>query len=309
MGDHESFKIRDASSYDPVVASFDYFTDRYTAPFAKRMVELASINASLRILDVGSGTGVAAMEAARRAGEGATVTGIDLSEGMLKFAKEKAQKSGLTQNIEFRRMDAEALEFKDASFDKVISLYALFHFPSPDRALAEIYRVLRNGGSAVIAVGAGPPIASIKGLLNGLSRLRSIIKNRRGLLLEAPHFLNQLVNKHLPPGRQPEESSLSKKRLESTAAVIKLLESAGFRQIKWSWEGQQSEVETAEEFWELQTTFSSMARKRLSDASPEMIDVIRKEFFEACHLVQKRGGALVYPSGALFFCADKPANL
>ena len=57
--------------------------------------------------------------------------------------------------VTFRLSDAEQLEFPDQSFDVVLSLYALFHFPEPLRALGEMYRVLRPGGHVVIGVGSG----------------------------------------------------------------------------------------------------------------------------------------------------------
>ena len=65
-------------------------------------------------------------------------------------------------------------------------------------------------------------------------------------------------------------------------------------------------IETAEEFWELQTTFSSMARARLQNATPQVVAELKNRFIETCHQMQARGGSLVYPTGVLFVAARRP---
>lgn len=306
--DNESFKTRDATSYDNVVGAFDHFTTLYTGLLAKRLADIASINGTLNVLDVGTGTGVVVIEIAKRLNSDSRIIGIDLSEEMLKFAEQKAVAQNFDKLIEFRRMDAETLEFDDNTFDKILSLYALFHFPNPDKALSEMFRVVKPGGQAVVALGTGAPLFSGQGFVNGLKRLNAVIKRRRGVLLEAPHFLNSIVNKYLPSGNEPEESSLAQKRLNSSSVVIDLFRSTGFEKINWTWQGLQPELKTPEEFWELQTTFSSMARKRLAEASEEKISAIRNEFMETCRKTQQNGGKLIYPYGAFYVSGIKPVR-
>lgn len=146
--DSQTFKTLDASSYDSVTEEFDYFTERLSSPLARQMILHAEILSGDSVLDVGTGTGIVALLAAKKAGATGRVCGIDLSNQMLAKAEEKAQKLKFDQKIIFRQMDAEALDFEEKTFDVVVSLFALMHFPNPLTALKEIYRVLRPGKSS-----------------------------------------------------------------------------------------------------------------------------------------------------------------
>lgn len=190
-----NYKQIDAASYDRVAAEFDRLTERLSAPIAMRMIKLAQLRPSDCILDVGTGTGLVALRAARLL-SGGRVIGIDHSQGMIEQACAKARRSSVGEFVIFRRSDAEQLDFSDQSFDVVLSLYALFHFPDPLRALAEMYRVLRPGGRVVIGVGSGPTPVSRKGIWHGARRITDIVARARGLLLIAPHFLRRLMIKH-----------------------------------------------------------------------------------------------------------------
>src|SRR5215472_6831400 len=131
----QAFKIRDASSYDSVTEEFDLLTEDLTKPLAVRMVSLARLAPSERVLDVGTGTAVVALQAAAPVEPKGKVIGVDLSLEMLRKARSNAVRAGLNSQIEFVRMDAEVLSFESRSFDCVVSLYALLHFPNPLAAL------------------------------------------------------------------------------------------------------------------------------------------------------------------------------
>jgi len=90
-----------------------------------------------RILDVGTGTGRAALLFARG---GAVVTAIDASESMLEVARARAAADDL-HNIDFRLGDAHALDFRARSFDVVCCLRVLMHTPRWQAALGELCRV------------------------------------------------------------------------------------------------------------------------------------------------------------------------
>src|SRR5438128_7621678 len=95
------FKLADAASYDAHVELFERFTARLRTPLAARMVALAKISAGQRVLDVGTGTGLAALEAAKAADVEGCCVGIDLSEKMLLSASISAQLAGLDNRTEF----------------------------------------------------------------------------------------------------------------------------------------------------------------------------------------------------------------
>ena len=89
-----------------------------------------------RVLDVGTGTGRAALILARG---GALVTAVDASEEMLVVARRRAASEGV--KVKFMRSDAHALEFRDAEFDVVVCLRVLMHTPDWRRCLGELCRV------------------------------------------------------------------------------------------------------------------------------------------------------------------------
>nr|BEL01500.1 class I SAM-dependent methyltransferase [Dehalococcoides mccartyi] len=103
---------------------------------------------SLKILDVGTGTGVIALLLAEM---GHDVTGIDLSEGMLQHAKDKAALQHL--DIQFLIGDAENPQFPDNTFDVVISRHVVWTLPNPEKAIKEWKRVLKPSGQLLIIDG------------------------------------------------------------------------------------------------------------------------------------------------------------
>ncbi len=303
--DSQTFKTRDATSYDGVTEQFDFFTERLTTPLAERLVSLAQIKPSDSILDVGTGTGVVALLAAKIIAENGTVHGIDLSEGMLATATTKAEKLGLEEKVKFSQMDAENLEFEAETFDTVVSLFALLHFPNPLTALKEIYRVMRPGGRFVIAIGSRPPLFSASGLSHLVEIFPDLIRRKQGRQLVAPGFLDSLVEQYLPKTDEQEEADLASHSHNRTSGVSKLVRSAGFKLLQTDWQSHQAQIATPEEFWEIQRTFSSISRKRLSNAAPEKVELLRQKFFEQCRTVQSRGGNLVYPFAAFYVIAEK----
>lgn len=122
----------------------------FTTPAAARLVRFARITAGQRVLDVGSGTGVVAVTAARL---GANVVGTDLTPELLEQAAENSRISHV--NVEWRTADVEALPFDDAQFDVVVSQFGHMFAPRPDVATAEMLRVLKPGGT--IAFSTWPP--------------------------------------------------------------------------------------------------------------------------------------------------------
>ena len=123
--------------------------------WAGPVADAAGIRAGDKVLDVGCGTGVLAREAYRRVGQEGQVVGLDLNEGMLAVA------ARAEPNVEWRRGDAASLPFEDASFDVVVSQFALMYFPDRVASLREMWRTLAPGGR--LAVAAWAPIDHARG--------------------------------------------------------------------------------------------------------------------------------------------------
>jgi ubiquinone/menaquinone biosynthesis C-methylase UbiE len=102
----------------------------------------------LRVLDVGTGTGVIALPLAAT---GHNVTALDLTAEMMEKAKANARQRGLA--IDFRIGDAEKLPFADNTFDVVINKWLLWTLPNPEKAISEWHRVLKPGGCLIIIDG------------------------------------------------------------------------------------------------------------------------------------------------------------
>ncbi len=100
-----------------------------------------------RVLDIGVGMGLLAYDMAATMGPAGRVSGIDTSEDMLALARRRCADQPWT---EFRNADATALPYEDESFDAAVSTQVYEYVPDISKALAELCRVLRPGGRAVI---------------------------------------------------------------------------------------------------------------------------------------------------------------
>lgn len=122
-------------------------TATFTTPVAATLVAFAGVAAGERVLDVGTGTGVVAITAARA---GADVSALDLTPALLTQARENARIAGLP-GITWTEGDAERLPYPDASFDVVLSQFGHMFAPRPEVAVAEMRRVLKPGGRVTFA--------------------------------------------------------------------------------------------------------------------------------------------------------------
>ncbi|HJA83818.1 MAG TPA: bifunctional demethylmenaquinone methyltransferase/2-methoxy-6-polyprenyl-1,4-benzoquinol methylase UbiE [Candidatus Bacteroides intestinavium] len=122
------------------------------------------------VLDVATGTGDFAIQACRML-PSASLTGVDLSEGMMQVGRRKVEQAGLAARIDFQREDCEALTFSDASFDAVTVAFGIRNFEHLDRGLREMCRVLRPGGHLVILELSTPDRPPMKQLYRIYSRL------------------------------------------------------------------------------------------------------------------------------------------
>jgi len=301
-----TYKLEDSASYDNVTVAFDDLANRYSLPVAEalaRAIEPASRN---RVLDIGCGTGIVSRTVAGLCRPEATVLGIDLSNGMLATAEERAKRANLHHRLQFRTADAEAVDMEDGCFDGYVSLYAYSHFPNPDHAAREAYRLLSPGGRLAVAIGSGPAPFSSQGVSRAFSRLRSVIAERRGHELNAVSHLVRRVREHLPTTDETMIAAWSANQRYPTPRLAALIRDAGFVGVRIGWVGADFVIPTIEAFWVLQTTLSTWSRKFMQRAENEEIDRLKRAFWDDCRAVQDRGGRLMYRVGAGIVSARRP---
>lgn len=137
---------------------WDLAADRYEAswqaplaPAQRALLGAAQLRPGERVLDVACGTGLVAFAAAEAMGPSGRVLGVDVSARMVEAARRQAD-TRFVSNAAFERMDGEALALADGSVDVALCALGLMYMPEPERAIAELHRVLRPGGRLALAV-------------------------------------------------------------------------------------------------------------------------------------------------------------
>jgi ubiquinone/menaquinone biosynthesis C-methylase UbiE len=139
----DDYKQQVADLYSCRSANYD--NGDWHPRIAHRLVEYAHLCPGQHVLDIATGTGMFAIEAAQIVGIEGRVIGIDISTGMIEQAKRKAETLGLG-NIEFQFADAEALNFPENSFDCIFCSSALIWMSDLLDALRHWHQLLRPGG-------------------------------------------------------------------------------------------------------------------------------------------------------------------
>ena len=123
-----------------------------------------------RIMDVATGTGDFAILACREL-QPDTLTGTDISEGMMEVGREKVKQAHLSDKISFVREDCTCLSFADGSFDAVTVAFGVRNFEDLDKGISEMCRVLSPGGHLVILELSTPDRFPMKQLFTVYSRI------------------------------------------------------------------------------------------------------------------------------------------
>lgn len=137
--------------FDNIAHKYD-FLNRFLSlgidvGWRKKAIKMLAEHEPKKILDVATGTADFALATLRLQPE--EVIGVDISEGMLDVGRKKITDQGIT-NVKLEYGDSEQLRFEDNQFDAVIVAFGVRNFENLDQGLAEINRVLRPGGVAMI---------------------------------------------------------------------------------------------------------------------------------------------------------------
>ncbi len=137
------------AAFDTVAEGYDHPSLPFFPQTAQRMLKHLSPKPNARCLDVATGTGVMALEAARHFPVG-SVVGVDLSEGMLRQARSKAAAQRL-RNATFCQMDLDDLDFPANHFDIATCSFGLFFVEDMEGAMRRIARTVKPGGKIAIS--------------------------------------------------------------------------------------------------------------------------------------------------------------
>ena len=142
-------KEKAAASYNAAADHFDDEPLNFWDLIGKRTVTNLKLQVGAKVVDVGCGTGASALPAAQAVGKNGRVVGVDLAARLLDRARTKARAANL-ENVEFRLADMTALNYPDASFDAVVSVFSVFFVPDMEGLVRELWRMVRPGGKLAV---------------------------------------------------------------------------------------------------------------------------------------------------------------
>lgn len=206
------------------------------AGLQQALLELAAPAPGERVLDLAAGPGLLARDALPRVAPGGWVVASDIAESMLRVGLDAARAEG-QPSLLAASCDAEHLAFAEDSFDLVLVGLGLFILPSPERALAEVLRVLRPGGRLVLSVW-GP-------------------RDAVPLIACAQACIARL----LPP---PKVERPSVFRLGQPEALAPLIASAGFARVQTQGFSFENRFAQAQDYWQAFLDLAGGATEALS---------------------------------------------
>lgn len=145
--DAEEFKAFEKAGWEEAAQAYHDHWGALSSQSASATLDAARVSNGSRLLDVATGAGYLAANAAER---GAVSVGLDFSPSQVDLAQ------SLHPNVAFQTGNAEALPFEEESFDAVVMGFGMNHLPNPELAIQEAHRVLKSGGWFAFTVWAKP---------------------------------------------------------------------------------------------------------------------------------------------------------
>jgi ubiquinone/menaquinone biosynthesis C-methylase UbiE len=258
LSSNEAERLRaiERQGHDALANSYHAFFAAVTALATEPLFDQVHLHPGIRLLDVASGPGAVAADAAKR---GARSVGVDLSPRMVELAQR------LHPTIEYREADVEHLPFPDHAFDAVVCAFGLGHFPRPGLAVAECVRTLSPGGRIAFAWWDDPSRQRIQGIFRdaiaevGVSALQNMPQGHNVFrfsnsgefrrLLDEAGLAEVKVTEHAATYFVPDTETLWRGGLGSlvlTGAVIKKQEQATQDLIRAAFERRASVYRSAD---------------------------------------------------------------
>ncbi len=154
----KSKKEQVANMFNTISPQYDFLNHLLSGGidiiWRKKAIKLLQNKGIKTMLDIATGTGDFAIEALKINPE--KIVGVDISEGMLSFGREKIKKMGLEKTIQLQKGDSEKLPFSDNSFDAVIVSFGVRNFENLQKGLTDMFRVTKPGGYCLILEFSNP---------------------------------------------------------------------------------------------------------------------------------------------------------
>ena len=235
-----------AEIFSRAAPDFDQTGPRFFSQSGRRLVELANIPKSSRVLDVACGRGAVLFSAAEEVGAQGQVFGMDLADGMIRHTYSDLRDLG-AQNIHLSRMDAIQLAYASESFNFVLCSHSIGFFPE---ALSEFFRVLKPGGKAALS-----------NIVSGCFE-----------------WLQDIFSRYNPPDEPDEENELERLELDIPAGMESALRATGFTQIQIHTERIEMIYPDKETWWRLLWTVGF--RRSLESMQDEKREQLRNDLFQ-----------------------------
>jgi SAM-dependent methyltransferase len=270
--DPDAFNAFEAAGWEEKADGYDFFFGALTSRFAGPLLDAANVTDGTRVLDVATGPGYVARAAKER---GAEATGVDIADSMVATARR------LHPGVDFRRGDAQRLDFADASFDAVVSNFGVLHLGRPEAAAAEFFRVLRPGGRLAFTVWDLP------------ERMRII-----GVVTEAAAEAGAVPPEHVPHG-----PDIFRFAHEEEAEA--LLHDAGFEDLRFETRSAAHTVATSTDLWD-GLLAGTLRTAIIIQAQPEDVRKRIREAFDRKLEEHRAGDALEVPVAVRLAAGRKP---
>lgn len=248
-------------------------------PFAVHLVHALAPQPGESVLDVATGPGVVAIEAARAMGDSGRVLATDIAPVWERWVREAAREGGFS-SVSFAAMPADALAVPDDSIDVVACQFGLMFVPDPLAALREMRRVLRPRGRLGIAVWSTPD--------------------------RVAHFVAMTALREALPPEEPVPGERSPLSLSAPGLMEDLVSKAGFVDVEAHRHTETFVLADPEREWERLVGDASFAGK-LESIGAEGRSAVRSAVLAALERF-RRGDRLEMPSEAIVVTARRPAN-
>lgn len=244
------------ATFDTVAESYDHPSLQFFHQTARLMLSHLTPAPDAIWVDIATGTGMVALEAAAHLPSG-SVTGIDLSHGMLDQARAKAQARQL-DNVTFRQMDLDEMDLAKDHFDIATCSFGLFFMDDMESAMRRIAHTVKPGGRIAISSFAGTAFAPFSTIFLSLY---------------------EEFGKQVPP--------LSWKRLADIPAIEKVFRAAGITEISYHHEPLGYALQSEQQWWDI--VWNAGFRGLLNQLSDTELEAFKAQHMGKIHELCRKG--------------------